>query len=373
MIPPIAQFILDSNPQFASLHRHLTTNLLTPDGSTRASSEAHGLVSTALRPHLLRTAKEGILRSGLRDVARENNQVLELTPRLRELIATTSMILDEAPNTKLSQGDHDLLRPDIDAFYENVREIAVKLSKDLQRRHDLLCNVASASTTPSQDSSSRRHAANSKRALHKTIHTKPTTSSSSPSSLPAVLRPLLTLSPNSALQSSLTNLSSTALQHSSIHRTLLTTTLTHLERTTLGLYARHTKARSAHLSAVATGLAKRIEAVYLQKRNRVYSVDVQRALKNYQHHLDTVEDGLEEREAMLRGVVEEFDEVGSSEDGIDGGKIQSGLMREVGKRYGEVLREIQIVKAEMEKLRGDAVEKQSRSGRRGGRVSGAWG
>jgi hypothetical protein len=124
---------------------------------------------------------------------------------------------------------------------------------------------------------------------------------------------------------------------------------------------------------VATGLAKRIEAVYLQNRNRVYSVDVQRALKNYQHHLDTVEDGLEEREAMLRGVVEEFDEVGSSEDGIDGGKIQSGLMREVGKRYGEVLREIEIVKAEMKKLRGDAVEKQSRSGRRGGRVSGAWG
>lgn len=375
MIPPVAQSILDSNPQLASLHRHLTTNLLNPDASTSAIGEAHDSASAALRSHLLRTAKEELLRSSLKDVAtasrgREDNDVLEVTPGLSELVATTSMLLDEAQSTNLSQEDYELLGPDIDAFYDNLQEIAVTVSQNLQRQHHLLCKIASAATSPPQDSSSERHAANSKRSLHKTANTRTTTapaSSSSPFSLPALLRPLLPVSPNSALVSSLETLSNTALQHNGVHRTLLTTTLTHLERTTLGLYARYTKARSTHLSAVATALAKRIEVVYLQSRNRVYCVDIQRALKNYQEHLDAVEGGLEEREGMLRDVIEEFDDVGLGGATLDGGQRQRGMMREVGRRYGEILREIEVVKEEMVKLDHGGGGGGGKQSRRGGR------
>lgn len=36
MIPPCDPAVLDSNPQFKKLHQHLTSNLLNPDGTTRA-------------------------------------------------------------------------------------------------------------------------------------------------------------------------------------------------------------------------------------------------------------------------------------------------------------------------------------------------
>jgi hypothetical protein len=357
MIPPVAQCILESNPQFASLHRHLTTNLLHPDGSTRASSKAHASVSAALRPHLLRTAKEEILRASLRDVAEEDKQVVQLTPSLREVIATASMILDEAPRAKLSAEDHNVLETDIDTFHNRIGDIAVAVSKHLQQQHYLLCKIAAAPTAPAQESTLTSPTAYTKRVTRNTLHTRPTiTHSSSPSSLPALLDPLLTASSNPALlHSSLRHLSTTALHHSSVHRTLLTTAITHLERITLGLHARHTKAHSAHLSAVASGLAKRIEALFLQSRNRLYSGEVQRALGNYQRHLDTVEDSLKEREAVLSGVCEEFDEAGLDRaeggDATDGGNGQRrGLMRGLGKRYGEVLGEIEIVKADMERL-----------------------
>ena len=86
---------------------------------------------------------------------------------------------------------------------------------------------------------------------------------------------------------------------------------------------------------------------------------------------------MEEREAVLRGVVEEFDEVGFGGDGggngADGGTSQrGGLMREVGRRYGEVLGEIEMVKAEMGRLQvAGGVGKRKGVGR--GRMGGAEG
>ncbi len=352
MIPPVAPSTLDSNLQFAALHRNLTTSSLNPDGSTRATSEAHVPISGALHANLLRAAKKELLRSSLRNIIAASeggggDDVLNQLPELRELAGTISILLDEAPSMNLNEEEYDLLGPDVDAFQDHLQKIAGAVSKDLQRQHDLLCKVASPSPSPAQDVTLATHQANSKRTLHKTAST---ISSQSPNSLPSLLQPLLPETPNPALQAPRTALSNTALQHSSVHRTLLTTTLTHLERTTHGLHARHTKARSAHLGAVAAALAKRIEVLYLQSRNRVYNVDVQGALGNYQRHLAAVGRGLEERQGMLGEVVREFDDVGMDGGGLDSGHGQRGLMREVGRRYGEILREIEVVKEEMAKL-----------------------
>jgi diphthamide biosynthesis protein 3 len=364
MIPPIGPSVLASNPQFASLHKHLTSNLLDLDASTHATNESHTSVSRALLPHLLRATREELLRSSLRNIAalseeRRDEDVLKLPPELKELVGTISMLLDEAPSMNLNEDDYDLLGPDIDAFHDMLNEVAGAVAADLERLHDLLCKISSASTSPPRDPSSARCAANSKRSLHK-LSTN-TSSSLLPNSLPTLLHPLLPSVPNPALQSSLTTASDTTLQHASAHRTLLSTTVTHLERTTHGLYARHTKARSAHLSAIATALAKRIEVAYLQSRNRIYRTDVQRALGNYSRHLETVGRELEERERTLRGVLEEYDDVGV--DGIGTGKEQRGPMREVGRRYGKVLWEIEAVKAEIAKLEsGTSGEKESEFG-----------
>jgi diphthamide biosynthesis protein 3 len=365
MIPPIATAIIESNPQFASLHKHLTTNLLNPDGSTYAISQSHTSVSQSLHSYLLRIAKEELLRLSLRSVAAASDRngktdAFNITREAKESIGTISLILDEAPSLQLSEEDYDLLAPGIDAFHSSLGEVASVASKYLQRQHDLLCKLASAAY-PTQDLSSTKHKANTKRFLNKN-----TSSHLAPSSLSVLLQPLLPTIPNPALHSSLASLADTTLQHASAHRALLTTTITHLERITHGLYARCTKARSAHLSAVAIALAKRIEMVYLQSRNRLYSVDVQEALGNYQSHLQSVEHELEERQRTLRKVLEEFDTVSLDGAGANAGNGQRGMMREVGRRYGEVLRETETVKDEIQKIENDgAAGKKSVIGRTG--------
>ena len=351
MIPPVDRSILESNPQYASLHRHLTTNLLNPDASTRAISEAPVSISGALRSRLLQALKDALLRSSLRNIAArgegiEEKDVPKPSPGLSELLGTISMLLDEALTTRLGEEDYELLAPDIDAFHDNVEQVAGAVSKDLQRQCELLCKIASIPNHPQRDLVSTTKAANSKRPYQNSAYTP----SQSPDSLPALLRPLLPVIADPILQSSLVTLTDTALQHASVHRTLLSTTLTHLERTIHGLYARHTKARSAHLSAVATALAKRIEVVYLQSRNRVYRTDVQRALENYHQHLQAVKRAMDEREGTLRAVLEEFDDVSFGRDSSDGGQGRKGTMSEVGRRYGEVLRQIAVVKEDIEKL-----------------------
>ncbi len=351
MIPPIARSILESNSQFASLHRHLTTDLLNPDASTRALSEAHTSTSQALRSHLLQAAKEELLKSSLgnlatRSVEDEDGKVPNLTRKQREIVGTISMILDEAPSLDLDEDDYDLLMPEIDTFYDSIREIAVLVSGDLQHQHNILCKIASP-TSSSIDAASTKQVANSKRTIH-----KPALSSTL--SLPALLHPLLPEIPPATLYSSLTSLYATTIQHSTTHLTLLRTVLTHLELTTHGLHARHTKARAAHLDTVATALAKRIKMMYLRSRNGLYNAHVQTALTNYQRHLEEVEGEVKEREWNLRGVVEEYENVGlrldleSGGEGEDEGK--KGVMGEVGRRYGEVLREIERVREEVQRL-----------------------
>lgn len=347
MIPPADVSILQSNPQFAHLHKHLTTQLLNPDGSTCATSEEHASVSKAVHVQLLRASKEELLRSSLRNIAASSEEdgdgdVLKLPPELRHLVGTISMLVDEGPSTNPSQEDYDLFTADINAFHDQLTDIAGAVSQDLQVQHDLLYKIVVA-TSPCP-APPIKHAANSKRILLKN-------SSTANSSLPTLLKQqqllLLSSTPNPTLQSSLAALANTTRHHASLHRTLLTTTLTRLERTIHGLHARHTKARSAHLRCVATALAKRIEVVYLQSRNRVYSVDVQEALGKYQSYLEGVERGLGEKGAVLRGVLEEYEDVRVGGGGEEGPR---GAMREVGRRYGELLAAIEGVKEEIGEL-----------------------
>ncbi len=372
MIPPIACSILESNSQFASLHRHLTTTLLNPDASTRALSEAPTRTSTsqALHSHLLQAAKQELLQSSLSNLAsrsleQEDGKVPNLTLKQREIVGTISMILDEAPSLDLDEDDYDLLMPEIGTFHDSIREIAVPVSGDLQHQHNVLCEIASP-TPPSIDPASRRQLPNSKRTLHKPLL-------SSTPSLSALIRPLLPEMPPATLHSSLTSLYATTLQHSSTHLTLLRTVLTHLELTTHGLHARYTKARAAHLSTVATALAKRIKMMYLRSRNGLYNTRVQTALANYQRHLEEVERGAKEREWDLRGVVEEYENVGLASDMEGGGEGEEGggkkgVMMEVGRRYGEVLREIERVREEVQRLEsGDSDVPPSRAAKRFGR------
>lgn len=117
-------------------------------------------------------------------------------------------------------------------------------------------------------------------------------------------------------------------------------------------------------------MAKRIQVVYLQSRNRVYSADAQSALANYRRHLAQAMVELQDRRDVLMAVLGEYDHVrcdagrgesGSGSGGEDAAR-QRGVMGQVGTRYGEVLREIELVKKEIGKLEsgGDGVGKTGR-------------
>jgi hypothetical protein len=355
MIPPISPSILESNPQFASLYKHLTANLLNPDASTRAICEAQAPVSEARRPHLIRAAKEELLRCRLRNLFaasedREDKDVLAVPPELRELILTISMLLDEESNTSLDQDDYDLLRPEIDTFHDEVEIIAAAVSKDLQRQHEILCKIASASQL--QTLPSWKTAANSKRKMKCSDYL------SSPS-LPSLLSPLLPAVPSREMQSSFASLAATTSAHTNLHRHLLSTTITHSERVIHGLQTRHLKARSAHLSVAAMGLAKRIQVLYLTGRRDIYRPDVQHAIEIYARYLEGLKQQLEDTERICQEELVFYENVGLEE----GGKGQRWIMKEVGRRYGELLQAVEDVKGEIQKLEGgEKCEKRGGTG-----------
>lgn len=342
MIPPFLPSALEVNPQFAALYHHLTTDLLNPDGSTRAVSESQVLASERLRPHRIRSAKEELLRSQLRNVAtgskeREEKDVLGIPADIVGLTGTISMLLDEESSTSLSQDDYDLLQPEVDAFSRSIGTVAATVSKALQSQHDVLCKIASASQP--QLLPSNRAAANSKRKLRHTENL-------SLPSLPSLLVPLLPTVPNRELQSVLAGLAATTTAHSILHRQLLSTTITHAEGIVHGVQTRYTKARAAHLSVVAMGLAKRIQVLCLTARRDIYRPDVQDALRRYAEHLQGLEQQLEERERVCTKEIELYENVGVDEEGNG----QKGIMREVGRRYGELLKAIEGVKREVDRL-----------------------
>lgn len=345
MIPPISPSTLEANPQFASLHERLITSILNPDASTRASEGAQATVSDALHPHLIRSAKEEILRSTLGIVAAASQEwgekekekekdEHELTRELREQIGTIFMLLNDESSMSLSRDDHRLLQPDIDAFHKDIYIFASAVSRVLQTQHSTFCKIASASQP--QLPLPIKPAANSKRKLKYTENDTP--------SLSHLLAPLLHPFPHPSLQLSLSSLTATTIAHTAIHRCLLSTSITHSERLIHGLQTRRLKARSAHLSAVAVCLARRVQVLYLTARRKLYAPNVQAALGRYGRYLEGMRSEMEQQEGLCREEVETFDEVRA-----DGG--QRGIMREVGRRYGELLTGIEGVKEEIEKLK----------------------
>lgn len=357
MIPTIAPSVLEANPQFASLHKHIISNILNHDASTRTNTKAQEQVSQRLHEHLLRVAKEELLRSSLSNVTVESQEkadknVIRLSPELREWVGTMCMLLEGAPRMTLSEDDYSLLRPDIQAFHDKVNDIVSAVGQNLQYQQNVLCKVAAAVTAFSTGLPSARYPGSSKRLHQSTLPPSSSAASTSATSLSNLLRPLISpTTSDPTLQTALLTLSNTTIDHVTTYRTLLNTTITHLERTTHGLETRHLKAYSAHLSAVASGLAARIQVQYLQSRNKLYRPEVQTALGNYQRHLEALETVLEDRESELRGMVEEYEDVGVADSEVQGeGQRQRGLMREVGRRYGEVLSEVEKVKGQILRL-----------------------
>src|SRR5271170_5818246 len=110
MIPPIAPSVLSTNPEFASLHAHLTTTLLDPDASTRALNATYEPTASRLHTHHVQSAKQHILRRALSSLAASGAS--NLPPDVQDLLGVAATYLAAAARLPLRASDHDLLAPE---------------------------------------------------------------------------------------------------------------------------------------------------------------------------------------------------------------------------------------------------------------------
>jgi len=308
MIPPIAPSVLTANPQFALLHKQLTAQLLNRDASTKSTSIQHEPVATKLKQYHIQAAQRAILKRSLYNIVADES----LPSGLIELVLTIATYLTSAPNMNLSREAHDLMAPEVESFHENLAILAPILSQHVQHERDSLLPLASTSTSPSLLSAALTARVTTLQTLHTT--TIPTATFTLSNTLSALL---------------------------STHTTHLSTLIRHLELHTHGTLSRHTSARAAYLSTVAAGLDAKLRILALQARQAIYTPAVQRALTAYSAHLRDYRSRLRDREEMLRQELALYDDVGGE-----------GL-KECARRYGVVEREVEVVKGEIARLKGE--------------------
>jgi hypothetical protein len=335
MIPPISPDVLLSNQQFASLHKTLTTKYLDQDASTKSVNTSHQPVNEQSLKQLTEKTKENILTQALRDVALWKGQD-DLPDELRELVYIISTYMITVPTLTSSQ--QELLSSEIERLNGILPSISNLLSQELQSQHTHLYALAKTSITedPDRDTLFR---------YSFQVHLKDT------------LTQLATLQQTTIPAATITliNTLSTLL---SLQTQYLTLQLTHLSRYTHGTLSRHTLSKSSHLSIISQALASKIRLLGLEARRSTYSAQTQSALANYATHLDELTRGLDSRIRTLEDELRLYADCDAR-----GGKT----MEELGRRYGDVLREIEEVKGDVERL-GDE-EKASNGDRKVSRTT----
>jgi diphthamide biosynthesis protein 3 len=314
MIPPIAPSILTANPQFALLNKHLSTQLLNPDASTKSTSTRYEPVAQKLKQHHIQAAQHDILKRTLRNMVADET----LPPELVELIITIATYLAEAPGMALSDEAHDLMAPEVEAFQSSLHILAPILSSHMQRERDALLPLVSSSTSASS-----------------------TKLTSPPTSLTTNLTTRLTTLQThhtTTLPTATNTLSNTLSTLLTVHTTHLATQIRHLELHTHGTLARYTSARATHLSTVAAGLEAKLRILALQAEQALYTPALQRALAAYSAHLREFRSRLSEREELLGRELDLYEDVAG--DGL----------KECARRYRVVAREIEVVKGEIARL-----------------------
>ncbi len=317
MIPPVSPSVLATNPQFATLHKHLTTHVLNSDASTRSISEQHEPTEKKIRKYHVQAAKQDILRRSLHDIVASSSEE-RLPPDLRELILIIADYISEARKNNLAPEAYDLLVPEIDAFSKNLDIIGPVLSQNLRQQTASILHLTETQKSSYRDS-------------------KPAPAPSLPNALSNQLSALHNLRTQD-LPLTTRNLSNTLATHLATHTAYLSSLIRHLELHTHGAISRHTYAQASYLSAVAAGLESKIQILALQTRHAVYTPDVQRALQHYSTHLHDFSARLREREELVRDELEMYEKEGGE------------ALRECARRYGGVLREIEEVKGEIRRL-----------------------
>ncbi|PWY87268.1 hypothetical protein BO94DRAFT_546481 [Aspergillus sclerotioniger CBS 115572] len=407
MIPPCDPAILDNNPQFKTLYHHLTTTLLNPDGSTRAHDAlpARKAVLEQMKACRIRDAKKQIKQQALRRLAFDPDSSLpdDVSPiypqpspspfpklttahhQARDPLAITTFYLESSPHLLDLDDDpsstadiQSLLAPDIDHFYSTLPLLVTPLSTILATTITDLRTIANAGNEPPADNNLPRTRARNRQAMRSMAQTP--LSAQLADRIRALRQIQLT-----ELPAARTRMATTAAEVLATRAAVLETTVVLLERAKHGAVARATKAKAEHLAMVAEGIEGKLRYVFvyanvvlvwwwglvgLGKANcecggsvtkldilaTIHTPEVVGALGRYYRHLKDVRERLEERRVLALEELKGYEDVGggSGGGGRDGGtgrgRADSGAMKEIARRYGGLIREVEDVRMEIERL-----------------------
>ncbi|KAL5365711.1 hypothetical protein BJX96DRAFT_180085 [Aspergillus floccosus] len=342
MIPPCDPTILENNPQFKKLYQHLTTTSLNSDGSTRAHD------AQPERKAALESAKKQIKKRVLRQLAFDPNS--ELPDDSRDNIAIVTLYLDSS-RSQLDL-DNDIrddvdalsfLASDIDAFYSELpslippfSRILSSLTRDLRLVAD--AGIATSNSASSTETSRPRH--RSRQSMAKFAPQVPL-SSQLQERIQRLRQKQL-----SDLPAARARMAATAAEVLAMRTAVLERTVTLLERAKHGALARATKAKAEHLAMVAQGVEGKLSVMQLEIFNTIHTPEITAALRRYREHLQNVRERLEERRTQAQ---EELDAYAVA-DSDASRHVGSGPVREIACRYGVLLKEMEDVRMEIQRL-----------------------
>ncbi|KAJ0426429.1 hypothetical protein BJY00DRAFT_85161 [Aspergillus carlsbadensis] len=339
MIPPCDPTVLANNPQFQRLYQHLTTALLNPDGSTRAldAHPARVEASNELRSCQLRNAKKQIKKHTFQQLAFDPGS--DLPDDCREPLAIVSLYLESSPNNLELLSDqrdgadvHSLIAPDIDKFYSKlpilIPAFARALSLDVQ---DLRALVNAVGGTP-----------------RPSLRMEAGRLSSLSSQLGERVQSLRQLQ-FAKLPAARTQMAATAAEVLATGAAVLERTVTLLERTKHGSLARATKAKAEHLYTVAHGVEGKLKVMRLEILATIHTTEVNAALSQYHRHMRDMRVRLEERRELALNELQAYEDADPASSRRPG---NTGPISEVARRYGSLIREIEHVNMEIQRLQG---------------------
>ncbi|GIC90847.1 uncharacterized protein Aud_007285 [Aspergillus udagawae] len=368
MIPPCDPVILENNPQFGKLYQHLTTNLLNADGSTRASDEqpARKEVLEELRRCRVRSASKKIKQQTLQQLAFDADS--GLPDDYRDPLAVITLYLESSPS-RLDLEDEDdhesahshalsLLASDMDAFYSIIPALVIPFSNALSSALEDLRAIANTGKSPDCAASAPAIPQMSTLPTRARVRTSRNQSKAKPQApLASQLRERLQNLRQiqlSRIPAARARMAITAANVLESRAEILKHTVVLLERVKHGALSRAAKAKAEHLALVAQGVEAKLSIMKLDTAATLYTPEVVTALDRYRQHLRETRERLEEQQGKVLEELKAYEGVDSEAHEpsarSDKEHFESGPMREIARRYGSLIKEIEAVKLEIQRL-----------------------
>ncbi|KAH3084061.1 hypothetical protein KXW28_001607 [Aspergillus fumigatus] len=369
MIPPCDPIILENNPQFRKLYQHLTTNLLNADGSTRANDEqpARKAVLEELRGCRVRSANKKIKQQILQQLAFDADS--GLPDDYRDPLAVITLYLESSPSRlDLEDGDdhrssHDqalsLLASDIDAFYSIIPALVIPFSNALSSALEDLRAIANAGKSLDCAASAPAIPHTSTLPTRTRIRTSRNQfKAKSQAPLASQLRERLQKLRQiqlAQIPAARARMAITAAKVLETRAEILKHTVVLLERVKHGALSRATKSKAEHLALVAQGVEAKLRIIKLDTAAILYTPEVVTALDRYRQHLRETRERLEEKQGKLLEELKGYESMDSTETHELSARsskehFESGPMREIARRYGSLVKEIEAVKLEIQRI-----------------------